>query len=294
MKFSKVIITMAALALLAGAAIAQQAGQQPPPKPAPAPGQQPPAQTPPPGTAPAPPATPAAPPVNEKEEADYKMFFTTPAADSKLLTERGEAFLKEFPESRYNETVYSKLANAYLALNQVDKMTVAGEKALELNPNNVDVLALLAYAIPRRADPGQLDFQQKIQKAERYAKQTIEVLNALTKPEQMTEEDFVKAKNQKISLARSGLGVVYFHLRRYPEMVTEMEQVIALSQESDPVDYYLMGIAYQNSKRYSDAATAYEKCAAMPGQMQAECGARASAVKKVAATSANPPNPPKP
>lgn len=287
MKFSKAIIIVAVLALVAGpAAMAQQAGQQPPPKP-PAQGQQPPAQQPPAQE----PGTPAPPPVDPQEEADQKALFALPAADAKMIAEKGEEFVKKYPESRYNGAVYSKLAAAYLQLGDVDKLTVAGEKALELNPNNVDVLAMLAYAIPRKADSQQLDFQPKLQKAERYAKQTIEVLSTLTKPEQLTEEDFTKAKNEKAAMAHSGLGVIYLHRQQFPDMVSEMEQAVAMSSRTDPVDLYLLGLAYEGAKRPADAVTAYEKCSAIPGQMQGTCNGRAATAKKAAAAAPATPKP---
>ncbi len=272
-----------ALAALAAWSQQQQPSQQPPKPPAQQPAQPPVGQL--------PPAEPAAPPENKEEEDAYKLFFDLPRGESQRVLDIGDEFLKKFPESRYRESVYARMAGAYLSLDQVDKMYVAGEKALELNPNNVDVLAMVAWGVPRRLNPGDLDAQQKLDKCEKYAKQTIELVNAMVKPEGVEEEAFNKAKNEKISMAHGGLGVVYFHRQRYADMASEMELATQLNP-ADPTDFYLLGMAYQRTRRWTDAATAYGKCGDMPGQLQPTCKRASDLMKKQAAASPAPATPP--
>jgi tetratricopeptide (TPR) repeat protein len=246
------------LALMAAASVSAQSGQQQPPP------------TPPPTPAPVP-AEPAAPPVNVEEEADYKAFFETSRAEATKQAELGEAFLTKYPESRYRESVYSRLVNAYLAIGDVDKLFVAGEKALELNPDNVDVLSVVAYAVPRRINSSELDAPRKLQKVEQYGKHAIEVLNAMVKPEALTEEDFTKAKNEKLSMAHSGLGLVSYHRQDFAGMAAEFEQATTLAAAPDPSDYWLLGISYQQIRRFGDAATAFGKCAEVQWAYQDRC-----------------------
>src|SRR2546422_6228976 len=141
------------------------------------------------------------------------LFRSLKREDVARQIELGEEFLKKYPGSRYNAVVYARLAPAYLAVAQEDKMFAAGEKALELNPDNVDILALMGMLLPRRA--GTLDADQKLQKAEKYSKRTIELLAAMQKPDGVTEEEFNAAKNQKLSIAHSGLGLTYLQRQRY-------------------------------------------------------------------------------
>jgi len=272
-----------ALALLAGSLAAQSygQGQQPPKQPAP------PTQ---PGQAPAPPETPAAPVVNAEEEAAYKAFFELKPEPPDTVIQKGEEFLKKFPESRYREAVYSKLTTAYLSINDTEKMMIAGEKALELNPNDVDVLPLLALVVSRRAQAGSLDFDQKIAKADKYARQAITLLAEIPKPATMTDEEFAGAKNQKLSMAHSALGMVYFQQQKYADAVGEFEQATTLIPGADPVDYFLLGLCLQQTKRFADAATAFEKCSASP-VMQSRCKPLIDQAKKQAAAQPAPPKP---
>lgn len=251
---------MMLLALMVAAALPAQSGQQ----------QQQQQQPPPPTPAPAP-EEPAAPPVNPEEEADYKAFFEVPRTEASKQVRLGEAFLAKFPESRYRESVYSRLVSAYLALEDVDKVYSVGEKALELNPDNVDVLSVVAYAVPRRVNASELDAPKKLQKLEQYAKHAIEVLNDMEKPEGISEEEFTRAKNDKLSMAYSGLGIVSFHRQDFTGMSAALEQATTLSPSPDVSDLWLLGISYQATRRFSEAATAFGKCAEVQWAYQDRC-----------------------
>src|SRR5260370_14364089 len=80
----------------------------------------------------------------------YKEVYDARGGDPAKLIEVGEAFLAKYPMSVYAGAVYSELASAYLNTNQPVKMVTAGSKAMEINPDYVTVLPLLACAIPRR------------------------------------------------------------------------------------------------------------------------------------------------
>jgi tetratricopeptide (TPR) repeat protein len=238
---------------------------------------------PPSGTSAAPGGAAKAPPVNKAEEEAYKALYAartgTPASQIQL----GEDFVTKFPQSHYLMGVYSQLTTAYYAEGQEDKMFVAGSKAVELNPDNVDVLALLAMAMPRRVKSTTPDAAQQLKKAETYARHAIELIPNLTKPDTVDDATFEKAKNDKLSMAHSGLGLIDSQHSKYEDARTELTQAVQLSSTPDPVDYYLLGNADVQTSYYNDAVAAYEKCAAS-GPLVAQCKARAETAKKDAAT----------
>lgn len=282
------IAAAALLALAAGPGLAS--GQQPQPaqtKPPAQPGQ--PAKAP---DAAAAPAAPAAPLVNKEEEDAYKAMIDLKIADMEQIVQLGEDFLKKFPESRYRESVHSKLASAYMSMQQIDKMYAAADKALELNPDNVDMLSLMALALPRGVRGGELDIDQKLQRAEKYSKRALELLEAMAKPAHLTDEEFARAKNEKLAMAHSGLGMVHFRRNQAAEMVAEFELSTRLSASPDPVELYLLGDAYQRAKRYTDAADVLGRCAEVTWQWQDQCKKGLDLAKKAAASA--PPAAPKP
>jgi tetratricopeptide (TPR) repeat protein len=260
------LVFTASLFLGAGVSSAQYGGS---PSPAPTPAQ----NTPPPKDAGKPQK------INKAEEAAYKAVLAAQAGDPATQIQVGEDFITKFPMSKYVGGVYGMLTTAYYTTGNTDKMFAAGAKALELNPDNVDVLALLAMAIPRRVKLSTPDGPQQLQKAEVYAHHAIELIPALAKPDTVDDATFEKAKNDKLALCHSGLGLLDMNHQKYEDARTELTQAVQLATSPDPVDYYLLGNADAQASYMNGAVAAYEKCAAT-GPLVTACKAREDAVKK--------------
>ncbi len=218
--------------------------------------------------------------VNKAEEAAYKNVLAAQGGDPAAEVQVGEDFITKFPTSKYNGGVYGMLTTAYFTTGNTDKMFAAGAKALELNPNNVDVLALLSMAIPRRAKTTMPDYAQQMKNAEDYAHRTIELVPTLEKPATVDDATFEKAKNDKLALAHSGLGLINLNVKKnYDDARTELTQAVQLATAPDPVDYYLLGSADAQASFMNGAIAAYDKCA-QSGPLMTQCKAREEAVKK--------------
>ena len=209
----------------------------------------------------------------------YKEVYDARGSDSQHLIEVGEAFLAKYPMSVYAGAVYSELASAYLSTNQADKMVAAGTKAVEINPDNVDVLPLLAWAIPRRVTGQTPDAAQQLAKAQDYAKHGIQLLTTMPKPVEMDDAAFTKAKNEKLAMCHDGIGVAEVKTGKYDDAIAELNQSVELSSTPDPVDFYLLGVANQLTSHYSDAIASFTKCSTA-GPLQTQCKAGLDDAKK--------------
>jgi tetratricopeptide (TPR) repeat protein len=252
----------------------QQQSQQQPAKP----GEQ--GQTPPNAQAPA-----EAPKVDPEEEKAYKDFTELKPDDYDKQIQSGEDFTKKYPQSKHDEFVYARLSNAYFNKQQLDKMYDASDKALALNPNDVMVLVLVGWVIPHNINPNDPESDRRLAKAEGYEKHALDVLPSLPKPDSLTDEQFASAKAHYEATAHSGLGLIYFRQQKTEDSLKELEQATA-KEQSDPVDFFIMGIDLDSLKRYSDAVDAFQKCAQIPGAMQDRCKGQ---VDKAKAQAAQPP-----
>lgn len=226
----------------------------------------------------------APPPVNAEEEEAYKAFQAAPPSDLNKKISLGEAFLQKYPQSRYRTPVYAAMAYGYLQLGQTQKMQEYGEKAIETNPNDVTTLALLGQTLPRTLHGNPPEAAQVLAKAEQYSKRAIEITLTLPKPENLTDEVFTSAKNQTLAMAHSGLGLVYIRRGKNADAISELEQAVKIDPSPDPVNYYLLGMADKSTSHFDDAVAAFNKCAAMAGQLQGTCKTLAEDAKKQAAT----------
>jgi len=217
------------------------------------------------------------------EEKAYQDFRSVSPENMAKKIDLGEHFLKRYPLSGYRAVVYSGLAAAYLMTNQVQKMENAGEKALALNPKDVQVLAMLGQTIPRVLTASTPDQEKRLQKAEGYSKRAIEIIPTIAMPAGVGDQEFTRAKNQTLALAHSGLGMVYFRRGDYPGTITELDQAVNLDPRGDATNYYVLGVANYNSKHFADAAKAFSQCAQFSGNLQQTCKESAEKAKELAA-----------
>jgi tetratricopeptide (TPR) repeat protein len=232
------------------------------------------------------PGTPEAAPVPQvsKEELDaYNKYVVDvkAAGDARQRINLGEGFLATYPNSMYAGSVHGQLTVNYLSVNDVEKMIASGEKALAADPNNVDVLPLLAFAIPRRNG---ITVQQ-LEVAVNYARRAINLLSTMPKPAEMDDATFARVKNEKLAQCRSGMGTAYFKTGQYDKAVDELSQAVRLDPNPDPVDYYVLGLSNERSSHFTDAIAAFDKCASIQSSLQPNCRNLSAETKKKAANS---------
>lgn len=266
---------------LAGCALASQGkAQQPAPAPAPAPaGKDKPATE----TLTLDLGT-AQPPVSAEEDAAMKAFRDMPPADVAKKAQAGEAFVQKYAQSRYRTEVYNWLVKGYLTMGDEKKLEAAGEKELQLAPNDAQTLAIMGSTIPRLINSSTPDPAKKLQQAEEYSKKALDLVPTFQKPEGITDEVFAAAKNQTLAMAYTGLGLVAFRRGKPSEAIINLDQAVKLDPTPDPVNYYILGVSNQKAAHFEDAAAAFTKCAAIPSSLQATCKSGIDEAKKLATT----------
>lgn len=225
----------------------------------------------------------AVPKADPEEEAAYKTFFDTKPEEADKRIQLGEQYVQKYPSGKYLEPVYQGLTTAEYDKQDLPKMYADADKALALNPDDVTVLVLVGWVIPRRYDADDLAAESRLDKGEKYEKHALEVLAALPKPATLTDEQFAKVKAQGQAQAHSGLGLIYYRRQNYAESVEELKKATADSANLDPADFYIMGVGLTQLKRFSESADAFQKCAQMPGGLQDRCKQMGADAKKQAA-----------
>ena len=234
-------------------------------------------------------ATPAAAPVvpaTPQEEADFKAFQAVPQNDVDKRIPLAESFLQKYPQSKYRPAMYQTLVSGYLAKQEVPKMIDAGEKEIALNPNDTPILGLMGQTLARTLNPKAPDALAQLTKAESYSKRAIEVTPTLTKPAELSDEQFTNAKNNALEMGYSGLGLVYLQEGKYDQAIPTLEQSLKTDThpEPDPVNLYLLGLANEKASHFDAAAAAFTKCAAIQSSLQANCKSGIETAKKAGST----------
>jgi len=238
------------------------------------------------------PAAAAPAPASPEEEAAFKAFQAVQPNEIDKRIPMAEQFLQKYPQSRYRPAMYQTLVSGYLAKQEVPKMLDAGEKEIALNPNDTPVLGLMGQTLARTLNPKSPDALQQLNKAEQYSKRAIEVTPTLTKPAELSDEQFNNAKNNALEMAYSGLGLVYLQKGKYSDAIPALEQSVKTDThpEPDPVNLYLLGLANEKASHFDAAVTAYTKCAAIQSTLQPNCKNGIESAKKASSTQLSAPN----
>jgi len=218
--------------------------------------------------------------VERDQDAAYKALLKEPEPVRKI--ELGNSFLKKYPKSPFEERVDYELMNAYRSRKDWTNAYRFGDSALALNPDDVDVLAIEGWTIPHVSNPNDPDADQQLTKAQNYANHALDVLAKLKKPKDMTDGQFASAKSMRQFQAHSALGIVDFRRNDYENSAKELQQATTGNPTPDPTDLFILGVDYQNLKRYGEAADAYGACAQIAGALQDRCKQSASATKAAA------------
>src|SRR5260370_21074557 len=180
------------------------------------------------------------------------------SADPNKKTQLAEEFLQKYPQSRYRPMMYQALVSGYFVKQQVPKMLDAGEKEIEMNPNDAPVLAVMAQTLARTYNAKVPDGAKQREKAELYSKRAMEITPTLPKPENLTDEAFINAKNDTLVMAHGGLGLVYIRRGKFSEAIPELEQSVKgdFHPEPDPFMYYRFGVGEKHACHCYESAAA--------------------------------------
>jgi tetratricopeptide (TPR) repeat protein len=229
--------------------------------------------------------TPPPPKADPVEDAAYKAFYDTDSKQVDTKIQLGEAFVQKYPMSKYNESVYAGLVQAYYQKQDWKNFYANGDKALALNPDDVAVLATIGWVIPHVYDPNDPDAAKNLDKAERYEKHAIELSATMPKPASMTDDQFAQSKTLLMAEAHSGLGLVYFRLQQADDSVKQLQLATQGNANPDPTDLFVLGVTLQSLDRFKEATDAFTQCGQIPSALQDRCKQSADAVRKQAASS---------
>jgi tetratricopeptide (TPR) repeat protein len=220
-----------------------------------------------------------------KEQSTYTAFHKVSDDQPDKKIKLGDAFLAKYPNDRYSQAVYEELTQTYYAKKDLKSFYFYSDQAISLFPDDVHLLALTGWVIPRAFDPKDPDADKRLDRAENYEKHAIEVLRTMPKPEVFTDQQFAQFKAGEQAVALSGLGLIYFRREQYETSAQDLQQATADEAKPDPTDFFILGADLENTGKWKEAADAFNRCAQLGGAMQDNCKQQAANAAKNAGDS---------
>jgi tetratricopeptide (TPR) repeat protein len=209
----------------------------------------------------APPKQPT--PKSQGELDAIKAMFSAQTPDDRI--QAANNLITKYADTDFKGMALSIAAESYGQKNDYEKMLVFGEQALAADPKNFHMLLLMARAIANRTREFDLDREEKLARAEKYAKSADEELKAAQKPNpQLTDEQWTAIKKDYQSQGEEVLAMAAVARKNFDAAITHYKAAIDISPNPDPATMVRLGAAYDQAKRYDEAIAILDKVMAMP------------------------------
>jgi len=195
-----------------------------------------------------------------QEEYDQYLSVAT-ATDPAAVIASGEAFARAFPESAMLPKVYLMELDTWKAQGDARRAVAAGEKALQLVPQNVDIMSELAYLIADTEGDA-----AGLAKAKSYGLAAIDLLDNLQIPRTISPREWSSLRGSLLSRAYSALGLVAFKSGHLDESIAQFELALGSGTSDDPALLYRLGVSYRlaGMKDKARAALTHAETSANP------------------------------
>jgi lipopolysaccharide biosynthesis regulator YciM len=208
-----------------------------------------------------------------------------------------ENLLTKYADTTYKDTALFMEAIAYQQKGDKDKMQIFAERTLAANPKYFQASLLLADLTVQQTREHDLDRDEKLAKADKYANDAIATVTAAAKPNpQLSDQQWEEAKRDLIAQAHDALGMSALQKKNYDLAITEFKASVEGAAHAEPAFQVRLASAYQQSGKNDEAIALAEKVmndAQTPQQIKSVAQAiRAAAV--VAKNGGKPLNAPAP
>lgn len=176
------------------------------------------------------------------------------------LIAAAENLLTKYADTEFQDTALFLEASAYQRKGDADKAQVYAERALAANPKNFQASLMLAESIAQHTRENDLDKEDRLARAEKYANDTIATLNVAEKPNpQMTDQQWGDIKNDLIAQTHDALGMSAMMRKKYDVAINEFKMSVEGAAHPEPAYQVRLASAYSSAGQYDDAIKLAEK-----------------------------------
>ena len=175
-------------------------------------------------------------------------------------------------------------ADAYEKKNDYEHMVIFAERALEANPQNFQAMLMLAKYYSTTTRENDLDREEKLGKAEKYANHVIEMMKTAPKPNpQIPDDQWADAKKDITAEAYNAIGLGNLTRKKYDAAAANFKQAVDTNSRPEPAYMVRLASALQAGGKNDEAIAWCDKILAdanaHPQIKQVASSVRAAAVK---------------
>jgi tetratricopeptide (TPR) repeat protein len=233
------------------------------------------------------------PQLKSPKEAEAFKAVQTAATDDARLTAVND-MLTNFADTELKVILLQMAMQIEEGKNDYAQTTFFAERVLEADPKNPFATVTLASQIVKNTREFDLDKEEKLGKADKYAHQALDSVAAYPKPfSQMPEDSWAAQKRDVVAEAHGVLAQMAILRKKYDAAIAEYKGAIDANGSSTVSYYDYLGNAYLKAGKPDEAAAAFDKVltsaeASAQAKSFAETGKADAAKLKAAGVSQKP------
>jgi tetratricopeptide (TPR) repeat protein len=191
--------------------------------------------------------------LSPKEAEAINAMFQSQAKSPDEQIAASEELLTKFADTAYKAFALELEAEAYQKKGDNAKAIVFGEQALGADPKNYDADNLLANVLAATTRDTDLDKEEKLTKADKYAHDAMAALDAGKPPlfAKATDEAWARTKAGAQEQAWQALGLIALDRKKTDDAIADFQK--GLDALPDPLLMIRLGRALYTAKKYDDA-----------------------------------------
>src|ERR1700682_4722983 len=176
-----------------------------------------------------------------------------------------DAVLTNFADTEYKIPLMQMALQLAETKGDPVQITVWGERLLDTDPKNVFALNTLSGQIATSAKEYDLDKQEKLAKAEKYARDAIAAAPNAPKPNPSIPDDqWTSVKKDLAAQGHQTLGIIAVLNKKYDAAIGAFKTSLDTAGTPDPATMVRLGDAYAKAGKNDDAAATFDRAMNSP------------------------------
>ncbi len=209
-------------------------------------------------------AQPKQPHVKSQKEAEAVIAIQN-ATDPDARIAAVNNLLEKFSDTEFKAIALYMAAASAQQKNDYNNMVIYAQRTLEADPTNYGAMLMLATGLAQHTREFDLDRDEKLAKADKYAHDAMNLIKDAPKPRpDITDEQWANAKKDFTSQAYDALGLAAMDKKQYDVAITQFKTSIDTAATPDPATFVRLAACYNLAGKPDDALATVEKVLAMP------------------------------
>lgn len=223
---------------------------------------------------------------SQKEAEAMQAMFQAADPDARIAAAKD--LVTKFADTDFKSTAFYIMAFSSQQKADLENVVIYGEQALEADGKNYGAMILISSALAQRTREFDLDREEKLGRAEKLAKEAIELIKTAVKPNpSVTDEQWEGAKKEYTGQAYEGLGMAAMARKNDAACAANLQLAVDNSAQADPATLVRLGSCYGKLKKFDEGIAALDRALADPTSMavikQAATQEKTSLLKQKAA-----------